>query len=163
MEMNSKWGGGGRVKFCQLPLPLRQVVSWLIHDSVPLQIHNVIKDKAGRYLIIQGRILREQFILINIYAPNTDQPTFFHNLFLTIASLSGACIMAGDFNCTLDPRKDKSIGVDQSHLRSRGVIHHFMKEISLIDVWREDNPNGEKYTPVTPSHRLLLSFNNTKM
>lgn len=34
-------------------------VMTLIHDSIPLQIHEVIKDKAGRYLIIQGRILME--------------------------------------------------------------------------------------------------------
>lgn len=104
-------------------------------------------------MIIQGRILREQLILINIYAPNTDEPKFFQRIFLTIASLSGACIMAGDFNCTLDPRKDKSTGVDQSHLRSRGVIHHFMKEMSLIDVWREDNPNGKKYSCYSSTHQ----------
>lgn len=84
----------------------------LIHDSIPLQIHKIIKDKAGWYLIIQGRILREQLILIKIYAPNTDKPKFFQNIFLTIASLPGAGIMAGDFNCTLDPWKDKSSGVD---------------------------------------------------
>ena len=125
----------------------------LIHDFIPLQIHQVIKDKAGRYLIIQGTILREQLILINIYAPNTDEPKFFQNLFLTIASLPGACIMAGDFNCTLDPQKDKSSGVDQSHSRSRGVIHHFMKEMSLIDVWREDNPNGKKYSCYSGTHQ----------
>lgn len=62
--------------------------------------------------------------------------------------------MAGDFNCTLDPLKDKSSGIDQSHSRGRGVIHCFMKEISLIDVWREDNPNGKNIhvTLVHTSH-----------
>lgn len=60
-----------------------------------------------------------------MYVPNADEPKVFQNLFLTIASLSGACIMAGDFNCTLDPREDKSSGVDQSHLRSRGVNSSF--------------------------------------
>lgn len=29
----------------------------LIHDSIPFQIHNAIKDKAGRYLIIQRQFL----------------------------------------------------------------------------------------------------------
>lgn len=125
----------------------------LIHNSIPLQIHKVMKDKAGRYLIIHGAILKEQLTLINIYAPNTDEPNFFQNLFLTMASLPGAYIMAGDFNCTLDPQKDKSSDVDQSHSRSRGVIHHFMKEMSLIDVWREDNPNGKKYSCYSGTHQ----------
>lgn len=62
----------------------------LVHESIPLQINIVIKDSAGRYLIIQGSILREKLILINIYAPNTDEYKFIQNLFLTIASLPGA-------------------------------------------------------------------------
>lgn len=118
----------------------------LVHDSIPLQIHKTIRDKAGRYLIIQGSILRVQLILINIYAPNSDEPEFFQNIFLTVASLPGSCIMAGDFNCTLDPQRDRSTGVDQSHLRSRDVIHHFMKEVNLIDAWREDNPATKIYS-----------------
>lgn len=54
-------------------------------------------------------------------------------------------VIAGDFNCTLDPVKDKSSGVDQSHPRSRGIIHYFMKEMNLIDIWREANPNDLKF------------------
>ena len=95
----------------------------------------------------------DQLILINVYAPNSDEPKFFQNLFLTVASLTVSCIMAGDFNCTLDPQKDRSSGVDQSHLRSRGVIHHFMKEMNLIDVWREDNPTGKKYSCYSSTHK----------
>lgn len=128
-------------------------VKTLIHDSIPLQIHKVVKDKAGRCLIIQGTILREQLILINVYAPNRDKPQFFQSLFLTVASLSVACIMAGDFNCALDPQKDKRSGVDQSHSRSRGVIHQFMKEMCLIYVWREDNPNGRNYSCYSGTHK----------
>lgn len=133
----------------------------LIHDSIPLQIHTVIKDKAGRYLIIQGRLLREQFILVNVYAPNTDEPKCFQNLFLTLLFYLVLVLWQVIFNCTLDPWKDKSSGVDQSHPRNRGVIHHFMKEMSLIDVWREENPNGKNIhvTLVITSHILaLISF-----
>ncbi len=61
--------------------------------------------------------------------------------------------MAGDFNCTLDPLKDKSSGTDRSHSRNRGVIHHFMKEMNLIDVWREDNPNDKKYSCYSSTHQ----------
>lgn len=128
----------------------------LVHESIPLQINKVIKDKAGHYLIIQESIFREQLILINIYAPNIDDPKFFQKLFLTIASLPGACIMPGDFNCTLNPQCDKSSGVDQSHPRSRDVIHHFMKEMNPIDIWREDNPNDKKYSCYSSTHKSYL-------
>lgn len=87
----------------------------LVHDSVPLQVNKIIKDKMGRYLIIQGNLLMEQLVMVNIYAPNIDDPNFFQNLFLTLSTLPGSCVIAGDCNCTLDPVKDKSSGVDQSH------------------------------------------------
>lgn len=87
----------------------------------------------------------EQLVLLNIYALNIDDPNFFQNLFLTLSTLPGSCVIAGDFNCTLDPVKDKSSEVDQSHPRSRGIIHHFMKEMNLIYIWREANPNDLKF------------------
>lgn len=58
----------------------------LPHQSVPLQIKNIVKDKLGRY-IIQGIRLMEQIILANIYAPNTDDPDFFQNLFFVLSTL----------------------------------------------------------------------------
>lgn len=104
----------------------------LVHESIPLQVNKVIKDKLGRYLIIQGYLLEEQIVLANIYAPNTDDPTFFQNLFLTLSTLTGYYMVAGDFNCTLDSVRDRSTGADQSHHRSRSIIHQFMKEMNLI-------------------------------
>lgn len=71
----------------------------LIHKSIPFHVTRVIKDKAGRYIILQGTLITEKIILINIYAPNIDDPKFFHNLFLTATSLSGSFIIGGDFNC----------------------------------------------------------------
>lgn len=56
----------------------------LIHKSVPLQIKTIIKDPAGRYIIIQGMLLFENINLINVYGPNEDDPKFYNNLFLTV-------------------------------------------------------------------------------
>ncbi len=61
----------------------------LIHKSVPFQISRVLKDTAGRYIIIQGSLFNESMVLINVYGPNVDCPSFFEKLFLLIASLPG--------------------------------------------------------------------------
>lgn len=66
----------------------------LVRDSIPLQIHKVVKDKAGRYLIIHGSILREGLILINVYAPNTDEPHFFKK-FISYCFLLSWCLYYG--------------------------------------------------------------------
>lgn len=52
-------------------------VMMLIDKSVPYQFSNVIKDKSGRYLIIQGSLFSVNLNLVNIYGPNTDEPDFF--------------------------------------------------------------------------------------
>lgn len=44
---------------------------------------------------------------------------FYNNFFLTISNLSGHYVVAGDFNCTLEPSRDRSLGVDNTHTRLR--------------------------------------------
>lgn len=118
----------------------------LIHKSISFQVTRVIKDKTGRYIILQGTLITEKINLITIYAPNIDDPKFFHNLFLTVSSLSGSYIIAGDFNCTLNPELDRSSGIDNSHSKGRQPIQHFLKEHNMTDIWRDMNPKGLKYS-----------------
>lgn len=68
---------------------------------------------------------------------------FFTNVFLRIASLPGEYIIAGDWNCTLDP--DRSTGTDQTHTRHRTTIHQFIKEFNLLDVLRYVKPYDVAY------------------
>lgn len=49
----------------------------ILDKSVPYQFSNVIKDKSGGYLIIQGSLFSVNLNLVNIYGPNTDEPDFF--------------------------------------------------------------------------------------
>lgn len=125
----------------------------LIHKSVPLQIKTIIKDPAGRYIIIQGMLLFENINLINVYGPNEDDPKFYNNLFLTVSNLSGQYIIAGDFNCTLDPVRDRSSGLDNTHNRSRKTISHFMKELNLLDIWRHGKPNAVEYSCYSSTYK----------
>lgn len=62
-------------------------VMTLIHKSIPFQVSDIIKDKYGSYLIIQGSLLSVSLNLANIYGPNADEPSFYTDLPLTVASL----------------------------------------------------------------------------
>lgn len=125
----------------------------LIHKSVPLQIQNIVKDPAGRYIMVQGTLLSEIINLINVYGPNEDDPKFYDNLFLTVSNLTGQYIIAGDFNCTLDPLRDRSTGLDDTHTRSRKTIHHFIKELNLLDIWRHGKPNAVEYSCYSSTYK----------
>lgn len=95
-------------------------VMLLIHKSIPFIVNNTILDKAGRYLIVQETYISKVINLVNFYGPNEDNPTLFENLFILLASLPDAALLAGDFNCTLNLLLDRSSGLDSSHSKSRG-------------------------------------------
>ncbi len=89
---------------------------------------------------------------MNLYGPNNDDPNFYNNVFLLISSLQGAIIIGGDFNCTLDPKLDRSSGIDPTHARSRKIIHQFMQDLNLIDIWRVENPTKKEYSCHSAKH-----------
>lgn len=124
----------------------------LIHKSIPLQIEGVIRDPNGRFLIIQGHLYSLQLNLINIYGPNYGDVSFYHNLFLRISTMSGKHIIAGDFNCVLDPRNDRSVGVDNTDTKTRIVLHQFMKELNLLDIWRHLNTSKKEFSCYSSTH-----------
>lgn len=56
-------------------------VTILLHKNVLFEVSNVIKDKNGRYVIVQGKLFNRPVVLANIYAPNWDNVDFFRNFF----------------------------------------------------------------------------------
>ena len=118
----------------------------LIHNSLPFHLINVDEDRYGRYIIIQCEILSIRLNLVNLYGPNDDNPSFFRNLFLSLADLSGSFIIGGDFNCTLQPEIDRSTGIDTSHAQTRKELLQYIKEFNLTDIWRRDYPNQSTFS-----------------
>lgn len=118
----------------------------LIHKTIPFQTIRIIQDTAGRYVVVHGKILSCTLNLVSVYGPNEDNPTFFKDLFLTLATLHGLFIIGGDFNCTLNPVIDRSSGCDSSKTQTRKVLKQYIEDINLVDIWREQNPNKVEYS-----------------
>lgn len=53
-----------------------------------------------------------------MYGPNTEEPIFYTNLFLTLSTLTGQYIIVGGFNCTLAASMDRSMGIDINHIKN---------------------------------------------
>lgn len=58
----------------------------LIHKDIPFQAKEVITDTNGRFVIVSGQLFASPVILVNIYAPNYDDASFFVKLFSNIPS-----------------------------------------------------------------------------
>uniref|UniRef100_A0A3P9D500 exodeoxyribonuclease III n=1 Tax=Maylandia zebra TaxID=106582 RepID=A0A3P9D500_9CICH len=148
--LTKRWQG--QVYFSSFTRHARGVIT-LIHKSIPFQTTRVITDPNGRYVIVQGRISMLEINLINIYAPNEDNPSFYENLFLTISTLEGLYIIGGDFNCALDPNLDRSSQTDTTHTQTRKILFNYMKDLRLNEVWRTRNPNNREFSCFSSSYQ----------
>ena len=74
-------------------------VAIIIRNSVSVKVISIFRDPAGRFLILKT-VLNELLVtLVNIYAPNQDDPAFLLEVFAEIDKLeSPVLIVGGDFN-----------------------------------------------------------------
>lgn len=131
-------------------------VAILIHKSVPFMCANVISDPGGRFLIITGKIYDTPVLLVNVYAPNWDNPDFFRQLFSDLPDMSSHfLILGGDFNCWLSPDLDRSSLKATTISRSARIINTFMDEFSISDPWRFFNPSGKTFSFFSHVHHTF--------
>lgn len=68
------------------------------------------RDTEGRHILVNGLIDGIQVSLINVYAPNEDDPSFIIALFTMILRYSsGLLLLEGDFNCVLSQLLDRTL------------------------------------------------------
>ncbi|MBN3289039.1 LIN1 transcriptase, partial [Polypterus senegalus] len=128
-------------------------VGILIHRTVPFVASDVVLDPEGRYVMVMGDLSNCKMILINVYAPNVDDKEFIQNLFASIPNLNThKLIMAGDFNCVLNPLLDKTSSTGGTATNTAKIITKFITDHNLSDPWRFLNPNSRTYSFYSPVH-----------
>ena len=119
----------------------------LFNNNFQFEIIRKFFDQEGRFIIIDMKIDNKILTLVNIYAPNNDNPTFFQNLIDRILSFEcEEVIMGGDFNLVMDVQKDKNGGNATTHRNSLKEVQSIANSLDLIDVWRTLNPDGKRFT-----------------
>ena len=122
-------------------------VSILFSRNLDYEIHNVITDELGRYIILYCTIQRRKILLANVYAPNTDDSSFFVEFFKEVARFNPDYTMiGGDFNLVLDLDIDKQGGRYFTHTKAAEVVKANMESLHLVDVWREVNREKSEFT-----------------
>ena len=58
----------------------------------------------------------------------------------------GVTVLAGDFNCTLNPGLDRLNRPSEHRPKTAKLLKNLIHDLSLNDVWRKQNPTGRKYT-----------------
>uniref|UniRef100_A0A669BRS1 Reverse transcriptase domain-containing protein n=1 Tax=Oreochromis niloticus TaxID=8128 RepID=A0A669BRS1_ORENI len=129
-------------------------VAILISKKVDFMVSKTIEDKNGRFLIIAGKLFHTPVLLVNIYAPNFDNPDFTNNLFSTLPFLDTHClILAGDLNCVMNPTLDRSSPRVFTQSSMSKSISDFMSQNGFVDPWRTRNPQTKKFSFFSQVHQ----------
>ena len=83
--------------------------------------------------------------LVNVYAPNKDNPAFFRNVRDKLCSFEcDFVVFGGDFNLVCDVSKDKKGVVATTHLKSKDEVEAIREDFELADIWRVLNPEATR-------------------
>ena len=96
-------------------------------------------DKNGRILILNVKVDESNFVLVNIYNPNTEteQVATLHDLDIDLA---------GDFNFFFDTSLDSYGGKPTLKKKSIAKYIELKEKVDLCDIWRIRNPKTKRFT-----------------
>lgn len=110
----------------------------LFKATFQFDVLNTRFDPRGRILLLNTRINGDTVSLVNIYAPNNDDPGFFIELSQMIGSYAeGFIILGGDFNIVQDFEFDKMRGRLHTNFLAKKELLALKENLDLIDIWRE--------------------------
>lgn len=126
----------------------------VMHKRVHFSPSQIIADYEGRYVIVVGILFHMSVVIVNIYAPNWDNPSFFSSLFSSIPNLnSHYLILGGDFNCVMDPRYDWSNPKTLEQSAAAKAVSAFMTQTGCADPWRFLNPSKKEFSFFSSVHQ----------
>lgn len=156
--VNSEWGY--KCYFASFRSNCRGVAV-LFSNNFEFKVTNVERDINGNFIIVLFTAFEKEFVLVNVYGPNKDDPIFYKTLKETIKKHENNNIIAvGDWNIALDPNVDCHNYIHNNNPQAREELENLTIEFGLADVWRENNPECRRYTwrKPTPLKQSRLDF-----
>ena len=120
-------------------------VGILLNNKCAGNISEVVRDHEGRFIICKLQINEYSYCMVNVYAPNGDEPLFFENILKLVAELDCVhVIIDGDFNVAINPNIDRSVNNIYNE-NSRKIIVNEIEDGRLSDIWRVINPEKKAF------------------
>lgn len=109
----------------------------LINNNFACDIGRVLTDQNGNFIIMELKIQDKKILLVSLYGPNDDKPSFYRNIKQQIAGFEiENTIICGDWNLVLDPEKDTENYKHTNNPRARDEVLKFIDQDNYIDVYR---------------------------
>ena len=138
-------------------------VAILLRKGLDIKVAECKKDNNGQFIALNISYENNSFILGNIYAPNSDKPDFFKNVFDKMKSFDNVhiFIICGDFNLVLDPSIDyENYKYNNHNEKSRKFLITQINDNQLVDPFRHLHGAIRKYTwkMLSPLQKGRLDF-----
>lgn len=144
--------GFKEVYFASYKSVRKRGVAILIAKKLNYEHISEIRDKEGRFVLITGKIEGRLVRFFNVYAPPNSEWNFYREVFdLIVTKVQGILICGGDFNIRLNPGLDCSRNTMELKPLIKKV-NGLLKEMGIIDVWRELNPKTRDYSHYSHPH-----------
>ena len=118
----------------------------LVSNKLHHRTCEIINDGEGRIIGIQMNVNEQRWLLVNLYAPNVDNPGFFQNLFKTIYETPhDYLILGGDFNLVLNPTLDAH-NRKYNNNKALKIVNEYMEDKDMCDIWRVQHDDKQRYT-----------------
>lgn len=119
----------------------------LIKKQFNFQFCSMERDLQGTWVILNVIIKGQKMCILNLYGPNTDEPSFFDDIWVRLQEQQGEFIIVGDFNVALDKTLDRKGNTSINyHPQALQKIQNAIDAFDLIDIWRLKNPKLVRYT-----------------
>lgn len=131
-------------------------VSVLFKATFHFEILSTWWDPRGCILSLNIQVDGDNVSLVNVYAPNNNNPGFISELAHVIdLCAEGNIVLGGDFNIIQDFNKDKLGGRHHTNFLAKKELMALLNNFDLVDIWRKQNPAVKCYT-WTWNHEPLL-------
>lgn len=122
-------------------------VAILFNNTFEFKMKDVYSDKRGNLIVINVIINSIEYILVNVYAPNKDEPDFFRSMQNVLNKYNvDNVIIGGDWNLLLDPNIDGKNYKHVNNPRAKEEVSNLTLQFNLTDIWRHLHPSGKQYT-----------------
>ena len=136
----SFWNSGEKTKSSGVAILLRK--------NLDIEVLTIQKDDKGRILSLAFSFEKQNFQILNIYAPtkNSEKLKFYKKL-KNYITINNNLILGGDFNMVEDILLDRQGGnPNNTHMLGLDYLKQIKQRNKLIDIWRKENPNKRLFT-----------------
>ena len=122
-------------------------VAILFNNNFEFKVKRVCRLVGGNAIVVLAEIKTLDFLFVNIYGPNKDNPDFYMGLNEKIRELNiDKVIIGGDFNLVLNPQKDYLNYKHINNPKAKEAVDTMIDDLELNDIWRDLNEDYLRYT-----------------